>query len=181
MADVTDADGPLAEFAALRAEILQLNQQQNPVLALQLTIAGAVFGITVSHPRLIGLLIIVPVVSYSLCMRYLTNGMSIREIARYIREDLSSRVPGGLNWESWIVSNSRENTTYSLVLPLLFTFPGTSALALSWVLTYIFNQSNPKLIGFAVLWSLSCLAAVQQVILIIRLRRDRWPSRTSKS
>jgi hypothetical protein len=66
-----DADGPLAEFVALRDEILQLNQQQNQMLALQLTISGAVFGIAISHAGLADILMIVPVVSYSLCARYL--------------------------------------------------------------------------------------------------------------
>jgi hypothetical protein len=37
-------EGPLAEFAALRQEIIQRQATQHSVLALQLTISGAVFS-----------------------------------------------------------------------------------------------------------------------------------------
>ena len=178
MAEIKEADGPLAEFAALRAEILQLNQQQSQILGLQLTIAGAVFGIAISHAGLVGILMIVPIVSYSLCMRYLATGTAIFEIARYIRDDLTNRVPGGLRWESWLSTNSRESIVYSQVIPLLVAFPGVSILALTWVLTYLVGQTAPKMIVLAVLWIASGVAAVQQVVLILRLRRDRWPRRT---
>jgi len=169
-----DADGPLAEFVALRDEILQLNQQQNQMLALQLTISGAVFGIAISHAGLADILMIVPVVSYSLCARYLMNAISIVEIARYIREELANRVPGGLGWESWMLANSRESMSYNLVqIPLLFTFPGVSVAALSWVVPYIYSQQVPKMIGLVMLWTISAAAAVQQAVLIIRHRRYR--------
>jgi hypothetical protein len=172
MAAIKDADGPLAEFAALRDEILQFNQQQNQMLALQLTIAGAVFGIAISHTGLAGVLMIVPVVSYSLCARYLMNALAITEIARYIRDELANRVPGGLGWESWMLSNSRESMTYSLVLiPLLVTFPGVSVAALSWALPYIYGQHVAKMIGLVILWAISAAAAVQQIVIIIRHRR----------
>jgi hypothetical protein len=173
MAAIKGADGPLAEFAALRNEILQLNQQQNQMLALQLTIAGAVFGIAISHADLAAILMIVPAVSHSPCARYLMNVISITEIARYIRDELANRVPGGLGWESWMLSNSRESMNYSLVLiPLLFTFPGVS-IALSWVLPYIYDQHVAKMIGLMILWIVSAAAAVEQVVLIIRNRRYR--------
>jgi hypothetical protein len=172
-----ESDGPLAEFVALRAEILQLNQQQNQMLALQLTIAGAVFGVAISHPGIEGILMVVPVVSYALCMRYLTNGMSILEIARYIREELDQRVRGGLRWEAWTLANSRENITYSLIIPLAFSFPGISLAALAWVVVYILHQSVPKMIGFLILWVVSAVAAIQQAALILRLRRGLWPSK----
>jgi hypothetical protein len=170
-------DGPLAEFVALRAEILQLNQQQNQMIGLQLTIAGAVFGVAISHPGVEGILMVVPVVSYALCMRYLTNGMTILEIARYIRDELDCRVPGGLRWEAWTLTNSRENITYSLIVPLLFSFPAISLSALAWVVVYIFHQSVPRMTGFIILWIISAIAAIQQVVLILRLRRGLWPSK----
>ena len=144
------------------------------MLALQLTIAGAVFGIAISHSDVAGILMIVPVVSYSLCARYVMNSISIMEIARYIRDELAKRVPGGLGWESWMLTNSREFTAYNLVLvPLLFTFPGISVAALSWVLPYVIAQHESKMIGLIILWAISAAAAVQQVLLIIRNRRLR--------
>lgn len=94
MTRIKGNDGPLAEFVALRAEILQYNQQQNQILALQLTIAEAAFGIAISYPRLAGILMIVPVISYSLCAQYLASGMSIIEIALYSRRARQSGARG---------------------------------------------------------------------------------------
>jgi hypothetical protein len=90
----SEAAGPLAEFTALRGELLQMNQQQHQITALQLTLMGAIFGIAISRPNMVGLLMIAPIIGYSLCMLHLTNGLTIFEIARYIRDDLSGRVPG---------------------------------------------------------------------------------------
>jgi hypothetical protein len=172
-----EADGPLAEFTALRDELLQLNQQQHQIMALQLTLVGAVFGIAISRPGLAGILMIAPIVSYSLCMRHLTNGLSIFEIARYIRDDLSDRVPGGLRWESWLLEHSRESLTYGVVIPMLLTFPGVSVVALAWTVTFPYRHGIAATIGFAVIWLISAIATVYQAVLILRIRRDQWPSR----
>jgi hypothetical protein len=154
-----------------------MNQQQHQIMALQLTLVGAIFGIAISRPGLAGILMIVPVISYSLCMRHLTNGLSIFEIARYIRDDLSGRVPGGLRWESWLIQHGRESITYGVVIPMVLTFPGVSVVALAWTVTFPFSHGIAAAIGLAVIWLISAVATVHQTVLILRIRRDRWPSR----
>jgi hypothetical protein len=147
-------------------------------MALQLTLVGAIFGIAISRPSTVGILMIVPVVSYSLCMRHLTNGLSIFEIARYIRDDLSDRVPGGLRWESWLIQHGRESITYGVVIPMMLTFPGVSVVALAWTVAFPFRHSVAAATGIAVIWLISTVATVYQAVLILRIRRDRWPSRS---
>ncbi|MEV6871507.1 hypothetical protein [Amycolatopsis sp. NPDC051128] len=57
---VDEHTGPLAEFVALRAEILHLGEQQWKATAFLITTTGAVFGFALSLPGRIPLLLIVP-------------------------------------------------------------------------------------------------------------------------
>ncbi|WP_158603499.1 hypothetical protein [Micromonospora radicis] len=44
-------DGPLAEFSALREEILARIQTQHQILSLQLTVTAAIFGDTLTSQK----------------------------------------------------------------------------------------------------------------------------------
>jgi hypothetical protein len=100
--------GPLAEFVALRTEIERRATIQWHVLALQITIAGAVFGFALSGGRREVLLLVVPLTTYMTFGRYITHAVFITMISRYINTELSPRVPGGLRWEEWRVANASE-------------------------------------------------------------------------
>ena len=168
MADEERHDGPLAEFAALRAEILQLNQQQSQVLTLQLTISGAVLSVAISRDSLRALMLVIPLVSYLLYFRFLAGSMSIYEIARYVREELSERVPGGLHWEDWLRRESRQMPIFGIV-PRLLTFPGASLIALGWSFATIFLSSGMNAgerTGMATLWFLGFGGAGHLVYII---------------
>lgn len=95
-------DGPLAEFSALREEIQARVKAQQQMLSLQLTLSGAVFGFAISQPGKTALLLIVPFSSYLLCGRLVAQHFGTLRVAKYIKEDLSDRVPGGLRWEQWL-------------------------------------------------------------------------------
>jgi hypothetical protein len=123
--------GPLAEFVALRAEIERRATIQWHVLALQIAVAGAVFGFALAGPRREVLLLAIPVATYMTFGHYIAQIRIIDLISRYIQTDLSPRVPGGLRWESWQQDNSSQ-MGLGLLAKAHFQgviFPGVSALA----------------------------------------------------
>jgi len=127
-----EAAGPLAEFTALRAEIERRTTIQWNVLALQIAIAGAVFGFALSASRREILLLVIPIATYMTFGRYIIHAVSISRIGRYIRTDLSLRVPGGLHWEEWQRKHARD-TDLGIIAKIHFTgvvFPGVSTLAI---------------------------------------------------
>jgi hypothetical protein len=124
--------GPLAEFAALRAEIERRATIQWHVLALQIAIAGAVFGFALSAPRREILLLVIPIATYMTFGRYVTQAASTHLIGRYIRTELTSRVPGGLRWEEWRLKNAptAEMGIFARIHFAGVVFPGVSTLAI---------------------------------------------------
>lgn len=78
------------------------------MLALQITIAGAVFGFALSGARREALLLVIPLTTYMTFGRYITHAVFITLISRYINTELSSRVPGGLRREEWRAANASD-------------------------------------------------------------------------
>src|SRR4051812_28289738 len=120
------SEGPLAEFVSLRAEIERRSGEQHTLLTTQLTFAGAVLGFILASPDRILLSLALPSVSYALSARFMANELGIRKLALYIREELDTRIPGGLGWEKWAVAHPAKHSTALWVFPLAFTFPGSS-------------------------------------------------------
>jgi len=172
-------EGPLAEFAALRQEIDIKSTGQSQTLTFQLTLAAAVFGFAVSRPSLSGLLLIIPIGSYLLFCRVVTQHDATKLAARYIREELSDRVPGGLGREQWLLANVPRRQLLGLA-PLLLAFPGTSALALGWSFGLVFFQtdlSSAARVGLIIVWLVGLAAMLQSAILLARRRGGliTWP------
>ncbi|HEX6686457.1 MAG TPA: hypothetical protein VF062_27040 [Candidatus Limnocylindrales bacterium] len=162
--------GPLAEFTALRAEILQNNQNHNHVLTLQLTITGAILGIVVTGPSLRALALVIPVVSELLYLRFVTDVIETFEAARYIRESLSPRVPGGLGWEEWSLHHARRKPGLGMT-SMLLTFSGASMLGLAWAFDAVFHSAaigSGMKAGLIALWVLGVAATVHQTYSILR-------------
>jgi hypothetical protein len=136
----------LAEFVALRQEIERRSVIQHNTIILQVTLSGAVFAFALSAPGRTPVIAIVPVVSYMLWGRYLSNYTGSTRAATYIRERLSSRIPGGLGWEEWLLETAKEPTPVRQATWLhsfLVAFPGTSILALLWILLYVITSEEP--------------------------------------
>src|SRR5689334_20259016 len=96
------SEGPLAEFVALRAEVLQSSQAQHQFLALRLTIAGALSVIAASQKITVQTVLVIRILSYVFCVRSTYFIFAIEETAGYIRANLESRVPGGVRCEHWL-------------------------------------------------------------------------------
>jgi hypothetical protein len=99
--NAADRETLLAEYGSLRTEILQRSNMQWNIFALQLTAAGVVFSFALSNPSHTGFLLILPVVSYVLAGRYVSQSLGIQKAALYIREVLEVKTGGELNWETW--------------------------------------------------------------------------------
>ena len=82
----------IAEFVALREEILQRSNLQWNIFALQLTATGVVFSFALSDPSHASILLILPVIAYALAGRYVFQGFNIDKIATYIREVLDVKM-----------------------------------------------------------------------------------------
>jgi hypothetical protein len=130
--------GPLAEFNNLRQEILERIRTMNQLLSLQLTTTGTLFGFALSDTGTIGLLLIVPFSSYLICGRLAAQHFSMLQVAAYIKDDLSLRVPGGLGWEEWLARHQqRRRHPLGMELPLLISFVAGSVLALGWTVAFV--------------------------------------------
>lgn len=166
-------DGPLAEFVALRQEILQRISTQQLILSLQLTLIGAIFGFSISHPNIIGILLIVPFGSYLLCGRLVSQHFGILQVADYIREELSYKVPGGLMWEEWLARQRVHRLHFfGSTLPLLLTFVGTSVLALGWTTAFVFTNAAMTVaghVGLILTWTVASATSGLSAILILQM------------
>ncbi|MFE2756340.1 hypothetical protein ACFXGA_30510 [Actinosynnema sp. NPDC059335] len=178
--EIGSADGPLAEFAALRDEIQDRVKAQQQMLSLQLTFTGAIFGFALTRPGMTALLLIVPFGSYLLCGRLVAQHFGTLRVAEYIKEELSDRVRGGLGWERWLEERQRRRPHFlGSTLPLLITFTGAGVLALGWTAGYVFGRhdvSAPACLGLGAFWLLGVAAAVACTVLVLQMA-NRLPVR----
>lgn len=177
-------EGPLAEFVALREQILDRAKGQQQMLTLQLTLSGGIFGFSVSKHSMTALLLIVPFSSYLLCGRLVNQHFSTVRAAKYIREELSPRIPGGLHWEEWLDQpEPRAPNPFGVELPLFITFVGASLLSLTWSLAYVLTCSGMTTmakIGLIAVWSMGLTITGLSVVLLLqrsgRLTPRLWPN-----
>lgn len=73
--------------------------------------------------------LVVPVVSHMLLTRYAGQQTGVYEIAVYLRDDLSGRVPGGLHWEARKAQRVQHSAPPLrwLIDPKILFFPEPSA------------------------------------------------------
>ena len=163
-----DSQIMLGEYTALRAEIDRRAQVQWNVFALQVTSAGAVASLAIASASRFTLLLIIPLSSYMLGSRYILHDFHIKLIQRYIRESLSPRLRGRLQWEGWKKQEfwdapdrrwSRA-TGWTVAHPTRLAFEGVAALALvaaallavyRWVVA---SSSLALMTGFTLMWIL---------------------------
>jgi hypothetical protein len=170
----------LAEFAALRAEILQRQNMQWNMFALQLTAAGVVFSFALSNPSHAGFLLILPVVTYALTGRYVSQSLWTQKVATYIREVLEVRAKGQLHWEEWNKAQSVTARTLTWLNPLFLVFPGVAVIALAWVTPYVWaNHSTPvgERVLIVIIWLVGVAVTALSFQLISRIVSKHW-SRT---
>ncbi len=166
----------MAEFATLREEMIARQGHQVTLFSLQLTLTGAVLGYALSGPDRSLVLLIIPFSSFALCGRYVAASLAGANIGTYIREELSSRIIGGLGWEQWIRTRGWHGYTIFFGLnPLLVAFPGVASFALvgSSVQMVMLIVDQP-LVGVPLLlgWIAGGLLTLTTVRHLLRVRRS---------
>jgi hypothetical protein len=181
-AEELSAQAALAEFTALRSEALQAFSMQWNIIALQLTTTGVLVSFSLTNRSRTGFLLIIPVVSYILNGRYLRSERLVVLIAGYIMDELSPRVPGGLNWETWL----RSRPTPSQVLrwfahgPLVFAM--ISIVTLAWTVPYIRYSSQLSTDNrwmLSAVWLLDLILTAVSIYTIIIVYGARFKKRLS--
>lgn len=179
-----DRQAVLAEFTALRAEILQRSSILWNVFALQLAATGAVFSFALSSHSHIGFLLILPVITYALSGRYASQLLGTELIGTYIREVLDVRANKELQWEKW--QRSQQLNERSLTrLPLLLVFPGVAVTALVWVAPYVWanhDMSSGQRALITIIWFVDIgLTAWSFKLVVGIVSRRRRPNLTAKT
>jgi hypothetical protein len=167
----------IAEFTALRAEILQRSSILWNVFALQLTAAGAVFSYALSSRSHIEFLLILPVIAYALSARYASQMLGIERIGKYIREVLDKKANMQLNWEAWQRPKKPNERNLGWVNPLFLVFPGVAVAALIWVTPYVWAAHDAwtgHRILLTVIWSVDIVVTILSIYLVARIVINCW-------
>ncbi len=129
--DDPDSAATIAEYNALRSEILTRITLQQQVFALHLTASGAILSLALARPSNAPVLLVVPFLSYLLCGSFASLHFVILELAAYIEAVLSPKLGGLLNWETWLRKRPHPYQAPIVVDPIYVAFPGTAGLALA--------------------------------------------------
>jgi hypothetical protein len=130
------SDVALAEFTALRAEIVALEQFDNATLAAALTVIAAVgsFALAKSGGRR-ELLLVLPIVLSGLGLVRVQWALSMDQIGKYIREHLWARLPGSRDdpYPSWehFVAGSRRRLHGVVASVLILVVPSVVSLVIT--------------------------------------------------
>ncbi len=172
--------GPLAEFNALRAEILQLSEQQQKTTTVLITTTGAVFGFALSGSGRMPFLLIIPLVAYILCAQWVHVHDLANRAAHYIRVELDKKIPGGLGWEQWLREKRgdlrlRRVLTRTWTQPAILVYPAMSCLALTTTAVWFFNTrqspATPMAIVGAIAWTFGLTITALSLALMLRSNR----------
>lgn len=143
---VENHTGPLAEFTALRTEIVLHSEQQWKTTTVLITTTGAVFGFALSGSGRMPLLLIIPFAAYLLCTQWIHSHELINRMAHYIRTELDAKVPGGLGYEQWLKDRRgdlrlRRYLAKTWSNPMVLIYPAMSSLALGAVAVWYFGTN----------------------------------------
>ncbi|MEU8001815.1 hypothetical protein AB0B66_11680 [Catellatospora sp. NPDC049111] len=168
-------DGAIAEFTALREEIIARHNNQQSLLSIQLTAAGALFSLALSGADKAAVLLVLPLVTYMLAGRHVAHSYACHSIAAYISTELSGRVQGGLGWETWLQPRRLSPRRYPVLNPLSISFPGISVLALLGSLPFLasLSMSGTAAMLWAA-WLVGVILTISSVRLVWKIRSDSF-------
>ena len=166
-----DVQTMLAEYASLRLEIERRSTVQWNVFALQITSAGAIASLAISAAAKSALLLIIPLSSGMLAGRYILHDFHLKLIDRYIRDSLSVRLHGHLQWAEWKRQEMSGPaplswfgvTRWNIGHPTRLAFEGVAVLALiatAPAAAYTWWTEHPPaalVAGFVLTWSLGLI------------------------
>jgi hypothetical protein len=113
--NLTIRDGVKIEYSSLRSEILKRIELRHQFMSITLTIAGVFLGIGITTAAVA---LVYPPLAAFLAMGWTHNDLQIRDLARYIRENLEAPHPG-LGWETYAKKRRKETQQRSWRLGVL--------------------------------------------------------------
>ena len=124
----------MAEFSALRSEILDLNNAQRALISLNLTASATLTGFAVAGDRRAGLMVVVAFLSSTLGLLYINYARAIRRAGDYIWERLSGDLD--MEWELWLRTRKTKEKLWGVLeqtVPtgLIFFAPAVAGLIFS--------------------------------------------------
>jgi hypothetical protein len=167
----------IAEFEALRTEILQRQNMQWSIFALQLTAGAVVFSFSLSNSSHIDFLLILPLLTWALSGRYVSQHIAIQRLGRYIREVLEPKTGGRLAWESWSKSQHSAVWTLTWLNPLYLSFTGVAAASLVWVAPSVWTSHGFSFLGHVMLiiaWFIGIVMTILSLQMLIQMLSRHW-------
>jgi len=163
-----EREGMLAEYVALRGEILKRIELRHQYMKVSLAIAGAFLAAGVAVTKA-PVALVFPLLAPFLAIGWAQNDLRVRDLAEYFREHQEQLVPG-LGWETHMqgLRESRRRRPWRLVVmahagTLLFTQVLTIAVGCTSI------NANPS-IGYALL-ALDVVAVAAVIAIFSRATR----------
>ena len=156
----------LAEYSALRSELLKQSDYQHQSIQLAFIAAGTFFSINSQFGIQPILLLAYPILALFLSLGWAKSAIRINRINTYIRENIETRVEGG-GWEIFLSSKTRDIKRSMNVFYARGAFIGTQLVALLLAL--------PQL-DFSNLENLFIFADVVAILAVIYLTRPNRPA-----
>ncbi len=161
----------LAEYSALRSEILQRIDMRQQILTFTLVIAGTVLSLGVQTNISPLVLLIYPVLALFLATAWMHSDVRIWEVAEYIEKQLEPRL-GGIGWETYIHNKHQGQSFRPMEVTAAGVFLTTEVLAVILAIPRL-SYSLEEVI-------LLIIAAIAFVLTLIPLRRRTAAIRKSE-
>jgi len=163
--NIDDKDFAIAEYSALRDEILKRIELQNQVLNLTLILAGTVVSVGFQLNNGPIMLLIYPPIALVLSSGWEQNNLRIRQIGIYIREIIEGRSSGG-GWEQYRIRTEVPASGTARFARSAFIITQIVTVALSW-LQLLSVLSWRQLSSWTALQWIAVILTVFDVIVVI--------------
>ncbi len=154
--DITDSQraGMLAEYNALRSEILKRIDLRNSIQFGTLTFAGVLLGFGISTPTLA---LIYVIISSFLAAAWVQSDVVISDLGKYIRDRLENSQTG-LHWETYRQQDRLASVQNKIIQPsVVFSTGGVFMVTQAVAILIAFSNIG----SFALLeWTLSIVAVI---------------------
>lgn len=121
-------EGILAEYSALRSEILKRMDMRQQMLTFTLVIAGTVLSFGVQEDISPMVLLLYPILALFLASAWMQSDTRIWDVAEYIKKHIEPNL-GGANWESYVFNKNRTRKVRPLEITAVGVFLITEVLA----------------------------------------------------
>jgi 8-oxo-dGTP diphosphatase len=165
-ADSEPESGALAEYAALRSEILKRVEMRQQILIFTLVIAGTLLTLGLKFDE-ISVLVIFPILAMLLALVWMQNDLRIGEIGEFIRKRV---ILNDLRWEAFIRQEYANRRLRPMEVSAWGVFLVTEALSLGIVISKMLPFSPAEVIYLAV----DVIAIILTAIFIRRRRSELY-------